>query len=71
MLRHSVDFLSLAFGLLFVAAGLVLLSGGSEALSLAWIGPLAAIALGAILVSAARSIRIPSDEQPPDAPLEG
>lgn len=70
MSRHSADFLSLAFGLLFVAAGLVLLSGGSEALSLAWVGPFAAIALGAILVAAARSIRTPSDEWPPDASPE-
>lgn len=55
MSRHHADFLSLAFGLLFVAIGLVLLSGGSGALSLEWVGPLTAIVLGALLFLAARS----------------
>jgi len=64
--RHPADFLSLAFGLVFAAVGLVLLSGGSGALSLAWVGPLAAIALGAILFLAARSTRTTPDDQPPE-----
>lgn len=51
MSRHRADFLSLAFGLLFVAIGLILLSGATGALSLAWVGPLTAIALGALLVT--------------------
>jgi len=64
MARHPTDFVSLVFGLLFVAIGLVLLSGSSGALSLAWVGPLAAVALGALLVLAARSTRAAPDEPP-------
>lgn len=60
--RHPADLLSMAFGLLFAAIGLVLLSGDRGALSLAWVGPLAAIALGALLVLAARSTRPDPDE---------
>ena len=66
MSRHPADFLSLTFGLLFAAVGLVLLSGGSGALSLAWVGPLAAIALGALLFLAARTTRTAPDDQAPE-----
>ncbi len=66
MTRHPADFLSLGFGLLFAAVGLVLLSGGSGALSLAWVGPLAAIALGALLFLAARAMRTAPDDHPPE-----
>jgi polyferredoxin len=64
MSRHSADLLSLTFGLLFAAVGLVLLSGSGGALSLAWVGPLTAIALGALLFLAARSTRSAPDEAP-------
>ena len=68
MHRHPADLLSLFFGLAFAAVGLVLLSGGSGALSLAWVGPLVALALGVVLVLAARSARSaaasPRDEPP-------
>ena len=64
--RHPADFLSLAFGLLFTAIGLVLLSGGFEALSLEWVGPMAAIALGGILILAGRSARTESGNQAPE-----
>lgn len=64
MTRHRADLLSLAFGLLFAAIGLVLLSGGTGALSLAWVGPLTAIALGALLFLAARTSRSTPDERP-------
>lgn len=67
MSRHHADFLSLASGLLFVAIGLVLLSGGTGALSLGWVGPLTAIALGALLVLAARSSRPAPGETLPEA----
>ncbi len=62
MTRHRADFLSLTFGLLFAAIGLVLLSGDTDAVSLRWVGPLTAIALGALLVLAARSTRPPADD---------
>jgi len=64
MERHPADFLSLAFGLLFAAIGLVLLSGDRGALSLAWVGPLTAIVLGGLLVLAARSNRADPDRPP-------
>ena len=66
MSRHPADFLSLTVGLLFAAVGLVLLSGGSGAFSLAWVGPLAAIALGALLFLAARTTRTAPDDQAPE-----
>jgi len=66
MARHAADFVSLAFGLLFAAVGLVLLSGDRGALSLAWVGPLTAIALGGLLFLAARSTR----PEPPVPPAE-
>ena len=56
MFRHSFDVLSFSFGLLFAAAGLLLLGGDAVQASLAlpWAGPVAAIGLGLILVIAAR-----------------
>jgi hypothetical protein len=66
MARHPADLLSLFFGLLFAAIGLVLLSGGYGALSLAWVGPLVAVALGVVLVLAARSARPGDGEQSPE-----
>lgn len=67
MSRHPADLLSLSFGLLFAAVGLVLLSGGGGALSLAWIGPLVAVSLGGVLVLAARSSRPDPDDGQPTA----
>ena len=60
MTRHPADLLSLAFGLLFAAMGLLLISGGLDALSLQWVPPVAAIVLGGILILAARSMRTDS-----------
>jgi hypothetical protein len=57
MTRHAPDFVSLIFGLLFVTVGLVLLAGDAGAFSLEWVAPLTAIALGVLLVIAARSSR--------------
>jgi hypothetical protein len=67
MERHRLDALSLVFGLLFVAAGLLLLSGGpalGHNLPMEWVGPLVAIGLGAVLFFAARPER---DKPDPDA----
>ena len=66
MSRHPADPVSLVFGMLFAAIGLVLLTGGVRALSLAWVGPLTAVALGALLILAARSARTVLDDQPPE-----
>lgn len=56
MRRHEFDLLSFLFGLLFVSAGLILLGGGAvrDSLSLAWSGPVVAIALGVLIVIAVR-----------------
>lgn len=65
MQRHRLDALSLAFGMLFVAAGLLLLSGGPAVghnLPMQWVGPLVAIGLGAVIFLAAR----PQRETPDD-----
>jgi hypothetical protein len=72
MQRHHLDAFSLVFGLLFVATGLLLLSGGpalGHNLPMEWVGPLVAIGLGAILFLAARPEReTPSGND--DAELE-
>jgi hypothetical protein len=71
MQRHRLDALSLAFGLLFMATGLLLLSGGpalGNNLPMEWVGPLVAIGLGAVLFLAARPER--EERQKPD-PDEG
>ena len=65
MARHPADLLSLSFGLLFVAVGLILLSGGIDALAFEWVGPVAAILLGALLIIVARSSRPANGEAPP------
>jgi hypothetical protein len=70
MERHRLDALSLVFGLLFVAAGLLLLSGGpalGHNLPMEWVGPLVAIGLGAVLLLAARPEREKPDDEEVDA----
>jgi len=66
MSRHPTDYLSLIFGTIFAAVGLVLLAGTDGALSLSWIAPLAAIALGGLLIVAARSSHPAADDATPD-----
>ncbi len=61
MRRHSADPFSLVFGLLFAAAGVVLLFGGLEGVNLTWVGPLAAIILGGLLIVTAGSRRSEPD----------
>jgi cytochrome c-type biogenesis protein CcmH/NrfF len=73
MQRHRLDALSLVFGLLFVAAGLLLLSGGptlGHNLPMEWVGPLVAIGLGAVLFLAARPQREKPNEGAMDAEPE-
>jgi hypothetical protein len=68
MRRHDLDGFSLVFGLLFTAIGLVLLSGDPArgTMSLPWAGPIAAIAVGLVVVLAARPRREAADPQPLD-----
>lgn len=64
MTRHAADLLSLTFGVLFASIGLVLLLGDLSRLSLEWLAPLVAIALGIVVVLAARSTRGTTPEEP-------
>lgn len=68
MRRHAFDGLSLAFGLLFTAVGLVLLGGDPAhgAISLPWAGPIVAIGVGLLVIVAAR----PRREHAPDPSLD-
>ena len=67
MTRHPADIVSLAFGLLFVVIGLVLLSDSAGALSWEWLAPLAVIVLGVLLIVVARPTRPDTGAQPPEA----
>lgn len=64
MERHAFDPLSFTFGAIFVAAGLVLLTGDAESLALQWVGPMVAVGVAAIVVFAVRPRRPAPD---PDA----
>jgi cytochrome c-type biogenesis protein CcmH/NrfF len=68
--RHRIDALSLVFGLVFVAVGLLLLSGGpalGHNLPMQWVGPMVAIGLGVVLFLAARPEREAEPPQDGDA----
>jgi hypothetical protein len=54
MTRHPVDLFSLVTGLLVLALGLLLLSGGLHDIPLEWVGPAVAIGLGIVIAIAAR-----------------
>ncbi|MES2210471.1 MAG: hypothetical protein V4515_09845 [Chloroflexota bacterium] len=72
MRRHDFDALSFISGLLFAAAGLVLLGGGAvrDGLALPWAGPIVAIGVAALIVIAARprAVSTANDEPPADPP---
>jgi predicted membrane protein len=56
MRRHDFDAVSFVFGLLFAAAGLVLLGAGAvrDGLALAWAGPVVAVGLAVLILVAVR-----------------
>jgi hypothetical protein len=63
MARHPADLVSLTFGMLFAAIGIVLLLGRLDGLHLDWIIPAATVVLGVLLIVLARTIgRRPDDE---------
>lgn len=69
MERHAFEPVSFFFGAIFVAAGLMLLTGDTEAIPLDWAGPTVAVCLGLLIVLAVRPRRSggePSDEPEPD-----
>ncbi len=61
MTRHRADMLSLVAGLVALAFGLVLLTGGIGNIPLEWVGPAVAIGIGLVILVAARPSRA-SDE---------
>jgi hypothetical protein len=52
MKRHAFDAVSFAFGLLFLIAGIMLLGGTPNVDALQWLGPVAFIGLGALILIA-------------------
>ncbi len=62
MTRHTTDLVSLAFGVLFAAIGLVLLADERLAVSTDWLAPATAIGFGAILIAAGWRHREAADE---------
>ena len=64
MSRHPADLFSLVAGLLVLALGLLLLSGGAGDIPMELVGPAVAIGLGVVIVAAARPNRAPDDNAP-------
>ena len=52
MTRHVVDAVSFTFGVIVLIAGIMLLSGRPNTDALEWVGPLAAIGLGVVILIA-------------------
>ena len=52
MTRHAFDAVSFAFGALFLLFGVLLLSGIQDAGTLEWVGPMAIIGLGVLILIA-------------------
>ena len=67
MTRHPADLISLTFGLLFVAIGVLLLFGRIDDLRLDWVVPAATVILGVLLIVVARSMRPQQDDEPTEA----
>lgn len=68
MARHPVDLLSFGAGLLVLAMGLLLLTGGLDGIRLEWAGPLVAIGLGLLIVLGARPGRGATEKEPDSIP---
>ena len=62
MSRHPVDLFSFVCGMLVLATGLLLLSGNLDQVPLEWVGPVAAIGLGVVIVVAVAGSRTRSDD---------
>jgi hypothetical protein len=61
MARHPADLLSLVSGLIVLAFGLLLLTGGIGDVPMEWVGPAVAIGLGVLILLAARVRPEPSE----------
>ena len=53
MTRHPADLVSLVAGLIALAFGLLLLTGGIGDLPMEWVGPVVAIGIGLVILFAA------------------
>lgn len=72
MRRHDFDPVSLLFGLLFTAVGLVLLSGDAVrgSVSLTWAGPAVAVGLGLLVILAVRPGQGPTVDADAESPVD-
>ena len=73
MTRHAFDALSFTFGVIILIGGVMLLSGRPNTDYLEWVGPLAAIGLGVVILVATlpRRRSTTDDEDPKDEPMAG
>ena len=67
MTRHPADLISLTFGLLFAAIGVLLLFGRIDDLRPDWVLPAATVILGVLLIVVARSMRSQPDDEPTES----
>jgi hypothetical protein len=66
MTRHSADLVSLTFGVLFAAIGILLLLGQLDGIRLDWLIPTVIVVLGVLLIVLASPIgRRPKLEEEP------
>jgi hypothetical protein len=66
MTRHSADLVSLTFGVLFAAIGILLLLGQLDGIRLDWLIPTVIVVLGVLLIVLASPIgRRPNLEEEP------
>ena len=56
MTRHSTDLVSLTFGMLFAAIGVLLLLGRLDGIRLDWLVPAVTVVLGVLLILLASPI---------------
>jgi hypothetical protein len=73
MTRHAFDAVSFTFGVIILIGGVMLLSGRPNTDALEWVGPLAAIALGVVILIATlpRRRATTDDETAEDEPMGG
>ena len=73
MTRHAFDAVSFTFGVIVLIGGVMLLSGRPSTDALEWVGPLAAIGLGVVILIATlpRRRATADDEASEDEPTGG
>jgi hypothetical protein len=71
MTRHPFDTLSFSFGVIILIAGVILLSGRPSTDPLEWVGPVAAVGLGVVILVANLPRRRPAADAAaePDEPM--